>query len=415
MESFNLFIVNQVLKESIPPTIENGEIILEINGKSYIESVFDEDSQFSEVDILFLKSVVDCIENGDEIDVNIIHNAPIFKLWYLLTHEKYFVKNIKLDKYDRIGFDNVSEPFKKILIVPIADILSELIRKYFNVFSKSETKVYLTCDYDHLNIWDVWGVKQFIREILMSLKIGFFRKSIYSFFSFFLSRFFKRFNRYLNADAFILNNKAENIAFFIPENLNTNFDGFINYSNKPVRSFISYLKQNNVQIGLHTSFNTMDDYNSIYTQTDKMNLLFQMKPKYNRHHYLRFKFTSYLEALEKVQIKKDFSLYFPESLVFRCGMSSPFYVWDFQSNKPFDTELVPTTLMDGTFSDYLMANYQDSLRLCKQKLDLSIKYGSTVVLLWHNSCLNKYYRQNNFHPLLYGQLIDYLKEKNLLH
>jgi len=415
MQSFIIFIIEQVLRESTTPIIENDKIILEINGKSYVETIFDGDSQFSEVEIAFLKTLVDCIEKGDEIDVNVIHNAPIFKLWYLLTHEKYLVKNIKLDKYDRVGFNNVTEPFKKILILPIADILSELIRRYFNIFSKSETKVYLTCDYDHLNIWDVWGLKQFIREVLVSLKTGLFRKSIYTFYSFFLSRFFLRFNRYLNAEAFILNNKAENIAFFIPENINTSYDGFINYSNKPVQAFISYLNQNNVQIGLHTSFDTMVASNSIYAQADKMKLLFQTKPKYNRHHYLRFKFPDYLEVLEKVQIKKDFSLYFPESLAFRCGMSSPFYVWDFQRDKPFEIELIPTTLMDGTFSDYLMTNYQDSLILCKQKLDLSMKYGSTVVLLWHNSCLNKYYRQNNFHPLLYGQLIDYLKEKNLLH
>jgi hypothetical protein len=412
---FYQFICKQLLKSNFILKIENKNIFIECNGRIYQEPIFfcDSDFEINEIekllkltDIFIEDKVIDWKSNFSELN--------ILKLWYLITHEKYLTQQISYDKYGRVGYENVKPPFKKILQIPIADILSVALNKYFDTYQKALPIVYLTSDYDHLNIWDVLGFRDYIKSSLKSLISLKFKRLIFTTCSYLFSRKFYVFNGYLNDKAFVYKANINNIAFMISKSTNYQFDGKINYNDKTVLNFLKELKLKNVEFGLHTSFDTKDNPNSINEQVFSMQNIFNVTPKSNRHHYLRFIFPNFIQYLEQINIQKDFSLYYPESLIFRSGISSPFKVWNIDEDRPFNVEIIPTTLMDGTFTDYLNTNYDEALKLSTCKLDLVIKYSSTIVLLWHNSSLFKYYRSENYHPLLYKSILNYLEFRQIL-
>ncbi len=409
MIDFIRFILDQLLKTNYTISIENGRVLVVCNNITYEEDIFDCYSAFDEDDISSLKELTSQVLSLNEINWSKVTLCrSLLRWWYLITHEKYLQEDVKFDKYGRIGFENVKEPFKEILLVPIADILSIALRKYFGVYTRQKPILYLTSDYDHLNIWDSWSSKDFFKEVYRCIKNLSFDKLVYTFFSFFLSRKSSLFNGFLNDKAFLFKENVKNIAFFIPKSLNIFFDGRISYSDRPVVKFLNKLKENKVEFGLHTSFDTMDSPESIQIQMKTMNEKFGVKPQSNRHHYLRFIFPKYLECLQENNIQYDFSMYYPESLIFRAGISSSYMVWNEQEGKPYKVNIIPTTLMDGTFTDYLNVNYDQAMDLCIRKLSLSLRYGSTIVLLWHNSSLFQYYRFNNYHPKLYTGILNYL-------
>lgn len=406
---FIKYILDQLIKVEYKLEINDDFILIEVNGKRYKEKIFNPECRFDNREILFLSNFI-----AKDLNLNELVNSdfPILKCWYLITNEKYFKEEIVLDKYGRVGQSNLIPEFLDILKIPIADILKITLLKKLQIKADNSISVYLTCDFDILNIWDVWKFKDFLRESFLAARFINFKKFFATFYSYFFSRISSTANGFLNEKMYKYNHKFINLGFFISSPTNFKYDGKINYQNRVVKSYIERLKKNNVQFGLHTNFDTMIDANSIFKQQIDFENLFQQKTDLNRHHYLRFKFPEYLQTLEKVGIKKDFSIYFPESTLFRAGTCSSFYVWNCEEERQYEIEVIPTTLMDGTFSDYLFCEYDEALKLSKAKIDLALRYSNTVVLLWHNRSTYPFANiENNFHPKLIVELIDYLENR----
>jgi hypothetical protein len=276
---------------------------------------------------------------------------------------------------------------------------------------QNQPSIYLTCDFDILNVWDVWIIKDLAREILYTCKKLELKKLYETIGSYLFSRKRLNFNGFLNERMYCFDSRFINIGFFIASPENKKYDGTIDYQNNLVQSYIQNLKQKGVVFGLHTNFDTKDAPESIMNQQNDFESLFHEKTSLNRHHYLRFHFPDYLETLEMGNIEKDFSIYFPESMLFRAGTCSEYYAWNEKESRPYKTKLIPTTIMDGTFSDYLHCNYDEAITLSINKIELTLKYCDSVVLLWHNRSTYQYANiQNNYHPKLITALIEYLKK-----
>jgi len=97
-------------------------------------------------------------------------------------------------------------------------------------------------------------------------------------------------------------------------------------------------------------------------------------------------------------------------MLFKGGISSPFRPWSFKLQKPVDIKEIPLNIMDGTLSDYLNLDYLSALEQGKKKIFLSSKFGRSLSLLWHNRSTYQYGIDNNYHPRLIRELIDYLKQ-----
>jgi hypothetical protein len=378
---------------------EKFELVDEAGHLVYSEKIFSSLDSFLESEILEL------IKKSKDENYLFSSNFSYFKIWYLTTHEKYFENEITLDKYGRIGISNLREEFHQILSVPMSDILKSEIQRRLGIDKKRETEVYFTCDFDHLNIWDVWGFKDFAREVIYSLKDLKFKKLSETILSYLFSRKIARFNYHLNENMFCYDSNFKNLGFFITSE-RKGLDGNFDYSNVIVQNYIQRLKDKQVEFGLHTSFYTYDNPDSIVEQKAKFYSTFKQSFSINRHHYLRFIFPTYLDALEKIGVQKDFSLYFPENMLFRCGTSSRFVPWNEKENRAYHVELFPITIMDGTFTDYLFCSFEEAKKLAMNKVDLSLKYSSDLVLLWHNRSTYKNSNiKNNYHP----ELLQFLK------
>lgn len=412
MLSFYNFIAGQLTGKDEQVTLDSDFIRFKINGEIYEEPLFKIDDSFSKEDLSVLYNIYSNISVGKSID-EFEGGIRYMKWWYLISHEKYFKPNKKLDHFDRDCFSNLIDEFKEILSVPILDILRNYFRQKFKIIPNKETKVFFTCDFDILNIWDNWSFKTLIGELWRSIKRLDFKTFLYLPFSYSFSRIFRSANSFLNFNMFSFSEEYENIGFFISDTSSSKYDGVINYKNKVVQGYIQDLKRKGVRFGLHTNFGTRDNPKSIFLQEKSFKKIFHDSPKNNRHHYLRFDFLHFLRTLEKIGVKEDFSIYFAESLCFRCGLSSRFQIWDISNNKPFNVVLVPTTLMDGTFTDYLKVCYSEAEVMCKNKIDLVIEHGDSLVLLWHNRSTSQHsLLQGNYHLKLINFIKNYLNSKN---
>lgn len=414
---FLKYLAEQILSENVILKKDSDFLYIKYTDNTYVEDVFDPVTAFfSPEDIAGLQLIHKYVK--DNLDINLwdIGNIKLLKNWYLITHEKYLSTDLVYDKHGRIGFDNVSEPFREILQIPVADVLRKIIQKKLNITKNSKPQIYLTCDFDTLNIWDRLGFVGFLKQ---NIKLSFefkIKQIIYNTFSFFFSRRSVKFNGYLNDSMFVYrkDSNISNIAFFLCKPSNSVYDPKIDYSNRTIKSFFNKLKSNNVILGLHTNYDTADDPQNIQQQVDAFNRLFDIQPLFNRHHYLRCHFPEYLELLGRAGIKYDFSLYFPENTACRAGTCSKYKVWNVNTQSPYPAEVVPITLMDGTFTDYLKCTEQEAFGLAVKKLDLAIKYSNSIVLLWHNHCVFKYSNiLNNYHPSFYKKIKKYLLTKTL--
>ncbi len=410
---FYKFIGSQLCKEPFTVAIVANVITLQSNGKSYSEPFFDASSGFTDLDLKSLQAISDAVWNGNDTDV-LDMEVSVMKCWYLLTHEKYFKDDIQLDRYDRIGQANLREEFLGILKVPVADVLKKILRHRFDKQEDAKNpNLYLTCDFDSFNIWDDWSTKDFIRELVFcSAKLD-FRRLRHAISSFLFSRRSKKSNGYLNTGMYDFNPIFTNIGFFIALPENKMYDGKNGFGNALVQKYLADLKKQHVVYGLHANFGTMDDPEGISRQVKAFEALLHETPKDNRHHYLRFIFPEYLKTLEAGNIERDFSMYFPESTLFRAGTCSRYSVWNQELDRPFKTALIPTTIMDGTFTDYLHCGLEEAYDLSVRKLELAWKYSDSIVLLWHNRSTSKYSDiQKNYHSVLIKRLIAYLAEKS---
>lgn len=408
MHKFYEFIIYQLLQKSFNLRICNDFIEIECNGKLYKEKQFDYDSSFTPEDVNKLLIISKNAFNNEPFGEN-IKGVPILKCWYLITHEYYFKNEIELDKHDRTSSNNLLEEFHVILKVPIVDILKNEFNKFFGFVLQGRQDIYLTSDYDILNIWDIWGFRDFVKIELKNLFRKQYKNFIHFFYSYLYSRKKIKRNGYLNDTMFIYSDKVNihNVAFFISLPENKKYDGVINYNDKVLKIFFENLKKNDVVFALHTNYNTHDDPDNISSQLKAFTDIFATTPTYNRHHYLRFKFPEYLKTLQRIGIKCDFSLYFPESLLFRAGTCSKYKVWDKVTQTVFPTQIIPITLMDGTFTDYLKCSEQEAYNLAKSKLEFAKKYSDSIVLLWHNSSLNNYnnHLRSTYHATLYKKIL----------
>jgi hypothetical protein len=402
------FIANEFFstEKELNISLSDHVICIKIGSRIYEEPFFEEPTSFTSDDIDKLLIVANNVNRIEDLKGLESMKFDFLRIYYLITHEKYFVDNPSLDKHGRISSLSLRKEFNTILKLPICDVLRHLAYRQMGMDWKQNRKLILTCDYDIMNIWDIYDVKDFFKLLLkkgIRFEIG---KLVYYLYSFFFSRKYQSANGFLNTKMFDTKLNCERIAFLIAKSDNKEIDCNANYTDKPVVDFIQSLKEKKIELGLHTNYNTMQNPNSIHDQIAAFNYnITREKPSSNRHHYLRYQFPSYLDTFEGTTIKRDFSIYFAESLLFRCGISSPFKVWNSERGRPYETTLIPTTLMDGTFTDYLKLDYPNARIKSIQKCKMASDFGQSIVLLWHNSSTFKKSINYTYHSDLFKDII----------
>ena len=399
----DLILLNIQSNQTINFDISQTDIVFYSQNKSfnYSEShfSFNEDSLSSD-DVNFLTEIIKITkdqhtQNVDELSKLSLHFHSLLKLIFYFSHEKYLKKNPPLDKHGRFFIDSIKENEVIYLQIPITDILIRIFLDKLNINIPNEYQINFTCDFDILNHWNGISIDK-IKKILIPLvnrKIKIFVKELSSFV---LSYFSIKYNYYLNTRMFSdhkdLTNKhnkkfkINNIAFLLLHFENPNFD-FRNRNSIATNRFLKKLKQNNVHIGLHPSYNTSNNYKLLYEQMNLFYFIFNEYPKICRFHYLKCIYPEGLKHVSLYGFSEEYSFGFFDSLLFRGGITKRFKQWDFIQEKAINTTIVPLSIMDGTIYDYMNLNIDTNFDEIERKLNLSINYGFEMTFLIHNNGL----------------------------
>ncbi len=386
-------------------------------GILYQENLFHSDNiEINDADIYFLDQLHNYLSKNqfklNEIDLT-DKDTSLLKLIYFFSNERYFKYPLKKDKHDRIAPESIDKRYNKYLDVPITDILIRLFLKKFNVSSKS-FRVNFTCDFDILHFWEYLGFieasKKVVRNIL-KLNFRIIKKEIPSIL---FEKTKLKYNYFLNSKMFpsdLLNKNilVTNIGFIHLLQSNPKFDAKNNFNTKAFKCFHEELKSKNVILGLHPSYGSSTNKEILEKQMSIFETIFGYRTALTRFHYLKCNFPEDLSLMEEIGVKVDYSFGFVGSLIFRGGITKSFKMWNCKTQKAFDLKLIPLILMDGTFTDYLNSDLEESTLLAVQKIKKVEKYGFQLTLLWHNRSMYQYGLENNILPNLFKNIVEEIK------
>ncbi len=395
--------------ESIPKIGLEESIIISSNGTNYSEALFDEESfDLSEEEKLDLLIVFNADCTQSQVNIEALSKLPLIKITAWFLTEQYLDRN-KYDSHGRHVFPIENSFLLSVLEYPIVDVIAVYISDLLGI-KRRKSEVFLTCDYDILDIWKSLGVKDSLRNIF-----GFARSSDLKGFFGNLADFIsyklhlRKVNKYLNDDMFVFNKEGvRNVAFWLVDSSNKSFDIENDFTEEEVINFINNLSKKGVDFGLHPSYNTLTNPAIFEEQKDKFVKLFKFSPVLNRFHFLRINYPFTLFELERNGFKDDFSFYFAETMSFRAGKSSPFRYWDFIAKKPIEVIIHPITIMESTLFHYLKLSETEAVKVATKKIKRAKHYGTEVNLLWHNRSMYQFGFPHNYYHKIYTQLLTVL-------
>ncbi len=158
------------------------------------------------------------------------------------------------------------------------------------------------------------------------------------------------------------------------------------------KSLITLIKKigDYAYVGIHPSFASNSDDALPEIETKRLSNILNQEVKMSRQHYLKLHIPGTYQKLLEANMSHDFTMGFASQPGFRAGICSPYRYYDMQSEKTTPLIIVPFTVMDGTFRQYLGLNPEQSLPVIKKLINEVVKVGGTFVSLWHNDSLCEY-------------------------
>ncbi len=153
-------------------------------------------------------------------------------------------------------------------------------------------------------------------------------------------------------------------------------------NNPRVLEFINLAKSRGYEIGIHPSYNAHLKKDLFQKEKEALEKLIGYEVNATRQHFLRWKFPETLRIIEELGLKTDSTLGFADRIGFRCGTGFPYYMYDFEKERPFDFLEIPMVVMDvGLMRD-------TSFKEDKSYLELFLSENSQNTLItfnFHNS------------------------------
>lgn len=164
-----------------------------------------------------------------------------------------------------------------------------------------------------------------------------------------------------------------------------------NYSwdNPHVAEAIEKITKRGHHVGLHPSYNTFNNLDLLQTEKTEFESKFNKTVSSGRQHYLRFETPTTWQNWEDVGMTWDSTMYYSETLGFRCGTCRDFPVFNVLTKKTLALRELPLTFMDITFFKRIENNESEELLTeLKSYINTVRKHGGTFIMLWHTNYLN---------------------------
>ena len=206
-------------------------------------------------------------------------------------------------------------------------------------------------------------------------------------------------------------NRCETICFFKAGGNTLQDRPIYNLKSKDIQKLLSLCLQEQITIGLHSSYSSGQITSLIPIEKASLEKEFQISLSYNRHHFLASRNPEDLDILEQSGITDDFTMGYADVAGFRLGTSRPVR-WINPIKKRISSLLLhPLIIMDCTLNEshYMGLNYDEAFSYSSQLIDQIKKTNGEFVLLWHNNSLS--ITHTNFpSEKLYRSIIEKLKE-----
>ncbi|MDO4757619.1 MAG: hypothetical protein Q4A54_14830, partial [Parabacteroides sp.] len=135
------------------------------------------------------------------------------------------------------------------------------------------------------------------------------------------------------------NKRCETICFFKSGGEAVQDKPIYDLKSKDIQQLFSLCHQEQVTIGLHSSYSSGQNPSLIQTEKSSLEKTLQTSLLYNRHHFLASREPEDLDQLEKAGITDDFTMGYADIAGFRLGTSRPV-----QWINPIDKRITSLTL-----------------------------------------------------------------------
>ncbi|MBD3233130.1 MAG: hypothetical protein GF315_05345 [candidate division Zixibacteria bacterium] len=190
---------------------------------------------------------------------------------------------------------------------------------------------------------------------------------------------FWNFRKYCQAESGF--DMKSSFNFVCPRN-RSRFDPKYEIGNQNLRNEMVRLKENQFEIGLHGSYNSLLGDADIEVEKRYLEKNSGIEVQGHRAHYLRFDVASSYHKLIKAGFLYDSSIGYSETIGYRAGTGIPFRAFDIQKNRTLRLIEIPFAVMDGP----LFAEFS-TIEAVREKLDSLIEETSNVHgmigFLWH--------------------------------
>lgn len=186
---------------------------------------------------------------------------------------------------------------------------------------------------------------------------------------------------------------------------------FSNLTHPDYQHLIKYTKRKGVKIGLHTSYAAGINPDLIADEKKRLEHHAKITTTYNRNHYLNTREPFDMISLIDAGITDDFTLAYADMAGFRLGTCRPVKYINLLTKEVTSLTLHPLAIMDVTLSEkkYMFMSAHDAYQYCEQLINCVESYNGELVLLWHNTSVEK--TPQSYHRNLYTDIIKYLLTK----
>jgi hypothetical protein len=160
------------------------------------------------------------------------------------------------------------------------------------------------------------------------------------------------------------------------------------FENPKIKRLISELKQNNFEVGVHGTFKSVSDPQSLKKQQEALAKVYGKMPTGIRQHYLLFKHPTTFQIHEAAGLVYDSSLSFHDHDGYRNGYCYPFHPYDFEKDEPMQIWEIPLVMMEVSALQYRQRSYDEIIKSVSDYMQVAQKFGGLFSLLWHNCRLN---------------------------
>jgi len=205
--------------------------------------------------------------------------------------------------------------------------------------------------------------------------------------------------------------RCETITFFRSMGMKYKEDKpFPNLTLPDYKYLLRYCKRKGVTIGLHASYECGIYPEQIQEEKARLKRAIRSQITYNRNHFLATREPSDFMHLISARIYHDFSMGYADVAGFRLGTCRPVLFINPNSKVLTNLTLHSLNIMDGTLSDkrYMYMNAHDAYQYCEQLILNVSKYNGDLVLLWHNTSVEK--RPDLYHRKLYSDLLKLIND-----